>query len=304
MLNLPERTDKLDTFTLTSSVSNFTFAVIPGVDGATVPNKSLPSTKGLPKGAQRDKSVGSWRAHLNFALAIVRNRLSSAIVFEDDADWDIDFKSQLEYFAAGSRYLSDSISSSKPHSPYGDDWDLLWPGHCAIGYHKEDSRRFLIDNDPAVPPPNHRVTFGNKPDMSAYDNSTRVVFRAGGGVCVYSYALSFRGAQKLLHHENSRTEYKPFDLSMDGLCRNNPDFKCIGIFPQIIDSHKAAGAVNRDSDIGEIKGSEQRKTGYTFNIVRSVRINLGTLINGKWDAPKLQWNDQPKLEGPITTRTE
>ncbi len=270
-----------------------------------MPDKSLPSTKGLdPVESKRNKSVGSWRAHLNFALAVVRNRLSSAIVFEDDADWDIEFKSQLEYLAAGSRYLSTTPSSSKPHSPYGDDWDLLWPGHCGIGYHEQDHRRFVIDSDPAVPPPNHRVTFGNNPNMSAYDNSTRVVFRANGGVCVYSYALSYRGAQKLLYHESSKSEYIPFDLSLDGLCRHDPDFKCIGIFPQIIDSHKAAGAVNRDSDIGEIKGSEQRKNGYTFNIVRSVRVNLSRLISGKGEELKVQWNDQPALEGPVTTRVE
>lgn len=303
MLNLPERTDKLDTFSLTSSVTDFNFEVIAGVDGATVPNKSLPTTKGLyPEESRRNKSVGSWRAHLNFALAVVRNRLSSAIVFEDDADWDIEFKSQLELFAQGSRGLTTNEPSTKPHSPYGDDWDLLWPGHCATSVHKEETRTFIIDNDPSVPPPNHRVTFGNKPDMSAYDNSTRIVFRAGGGVCVYAYALSFRGAQKLLHHMYTRESYEPFDLALDGLCRLDPDFRCIGIYPQIIDSHKAAGAVSRDSDIGDITTTEQRKTGYTFNIVRSVRINLRKLIQGNLVEAKLQWGDQPVVEGAITTR--
>ena len=303
ILNLPERTDKLDNFALQSSVTNFGFEVIPGVDGATIPNKSLPTTKGLsPVESKRNRSVGSWRAHLNFALAIVKNRLSSGIVFEDDADWDISFKSQLAYFAAGTRYLSASEPSKKPHSPYGDDWDMLWPGHCAIGYHKEDSRRFIIDNDPSVPPPNHRVSFGNKLDVSEYDNSTRVVFRAGGGVCVYSYALSLRGAQKLLHHFYTVESYEPYDLAIDTLCRTDPSFRCIGIYPQIIDSYKAAGPISRDSDIGDIKDKNIRKTGYTFNIVRSTRINLSKLISGSTEEAKLQWGDQPLVEGPITTR--
>ena len=304
MINLPERTDKLDTFALTSSITDFTFLTLAGVDGATIPNKSLPTTKGLnPDPSKRNKSVGSTRAHLNFALAIVRNRLSSAIVFEDDCDWDVSYKSQMELFAAGSRYLSNTVSSAKPHSPYGDDWDLLWPGHCAIVTHKQDSRTFIIDNDPSVPPPNHRVVFGDKPDMSTHGNSTRIVFRAGGGVCVYAYALSFRGAQKLLHHMYTRESYEPFDLALEGLCRQDPNFRCISVYPQIVDSHKAAGAIDRDSDIGQFESTEVRKTGYTFNIVRSVRVNLKTLISGKGEEVKLQWGDQPVLEGPITTRT-
>ena len=119
---------------------------------------------------------------------------------------------------------------------------------------------------------------------------------------MYSYALSFRGAQKLLYHEITRERYEPFDLSLDGMCHNDPDFRCISVYPQIIDSYKAAGAINRDSDIGDIKGNEQRKTGYTFNIVRSVRVNLARLISGKGEEPKLQWGDQPQVEGPIATR--
>lgn len=309
ILNLAERSDKLDTFLLTSSLTDFTFSVIPGVDGATVPNKSLSSLNGLPsKQASRDRSVGSWRAHLNFAQTIVRNRVSTALLFEDDADWDISFKSQLELFAAGSRALSSKTPTDTPHSPYGDDWDLLWLGHCGIRRQDNDSQTFVIENDPAVPPPNHRATFGEKgqPNMTSYGNSTRIVFRAGGGLCVYAYALSFRGAQKMLLRQNTREGYAPFDLSLNNMCRNDPDFQCLAVFPQIIDSHKAAGPENRDSDLGDmsqVKGV--RKKGYTFNIVRSVRLNLKQLIMGKSeDQLELQWGDQPEVKGPITTRWE
>ena len=277
------------------------------MDGATVPNKSLSSLNGLPSNpASRDRSVGSWRAHLNFAQTIVRDRLSTALLFEDDADWDISFKSQLELFAAGSRVLSTTPPTDKPHSPYGDDWDLLWLGHCGIRRQPNDSQVFVIDNDPAVPPPNHRGNFGGKPDMTSYANSTRIVFRCGGGLCVYAYALSFRGAQKMLLRQNTREGYAPFDLSLDNMCRNDPDFYCLSVFPQIIDSHKAAGPHNRDSDLGDMSQvKEVRKKGYTFNIVRSVRLNVKQLIMGRGgDELEPQWPDQPEVQGPITTRWE
>jgi hypothetical protein len=130
--------------------------------------------------------------------SIVNHKLSSALVFEDDADWDVDFRRQLEDYALGSQYILDSIDGPVPHSPYGDDWDLLWLGHCASGVAKDDNRRFVIRNDPTVPPPKYRTNYGNTPDMSSYENTTRIVFANTGGVCLYAYALSYRGAQKVL----------------------------------------------------------------------------------------------------------
>lgn len=229
------------------------------------------------------------------------------MLFEDDADWDISFKTQLEHFAAGSRALSNHTSTDKPHSPYGDGWDLLWLGHCGIVRHDKDSRTFIVDNDPSTPPPNHRVTFGSDGvDMTSYSNSSRVVFQSGGGLCVYAYALSFRGAQKMLLTHHTKNKYKPFDLALHFMCKDDPDFKCLAVFPQIVDSHKAAGAVDRDSDIADLsENKEIRKKGYTFNIVRSVRINLKKLVLGKGgEDMDLQWDDQPPVDGPITTRWE
>ena len=68
VLNLPERPDKLDAFSLTSSLTGFNADIIQGVKGKDVANKTLPSLEGLPKTqVDRDNVVGRWRAHLNFA---------------------------------------------------------------------------------------------------------------------------------------------------------------------------------------------------------------------------------------------
>ncbi|KAL8641458.1 MAG: hypothetical protein Q9226_008633, partial [Calogaya cf. arnoldii] len=85
---------------------------------------------------------------------MVRERIQTAIVFEDDADWDVSFKDQLAEFAMGSRYISDTMTS--PRSPYGDDWDLLWLGHCSAQQDAQDGRRLVIENDDTVPPMAHR----------------------------------------------------------------------------------------------------------------------------------------------------
>ena len=68
VINLPERTDKLDQFVIVSSLADITADVIEGVKGKDVQNKSLPALEGLPTADHgRDNIVGCWRAHMNFA---------------------------------------------------------------------------------------------------------------------------------------------------------------------------------------------------------------------------------------------
>ncbi|KAL8719193.1 MAG: hypothetical protein Q9225_003772 [Loekoesia sp. 1 TL-2023] len=306
VINLPERYDKLDAFSLAASLTGFSHDVIEGIKGQTVVNKTLPTLDNIPeKERARNNIVGCWRAHMNFAQKIVRDRISTALVLEDDSDWDVSFRDQLADFATGSRYISGT--TTKPRSPYGDDWDLLWLGHCSAQQDPSDQRRFVIENDDTVPPVQHRINFNLVPKMNelGYDNSTRIVFRANNGVCLYSYALSYRGAQKILWWQNKVKVFNPIDMGIGYQCRDDPNFKCIAIFPQIVDSHKAAGRQSRDSDIGSFDPKSIREKGFTYNIARSTRLNIENLIYGGKDAKiEDQWPDLPKLTGPRRTKFE
>lgn len=301
VINLPERPDKLDQFVIISALSGFTADVIEGVKGSEVKNKSLPALEGLPiKESSRNNIVGCWRAHLNFAQTIVTNRLSSALVIEDDADWDTHLKDQLQEFAYGSQFVTGVTAGQEPHSPYGDDWDLLWLGHCSCRIKPDDLRRLVIENDATVPAPKRRANFGNIPNMNeeGYDNHTRVVYQANGGVCTYSYALSYRGALRYLRAQALRKTFTSIDVGISQMCGSKEvEFKCVGVFPQIIDSHKAAGRVSRDSDIGTFSPQEVRQKGYTFNIVHSIRLNMDRLLADKEAPIERQWPDDPLVVG-------
>ncbi|KAL8707505.1 MAG: hypothetical protein Q9220_007495 [cf. Caloplaca sp. 1 TL-2023] len=234
---------------------------------------------------------------------VVRERISSALVLEDDSDWDVRFKDQLAEFATGSRYITGT--SHKSRSPYGDDWDLLWLGHCSAQRDPHDQRRFVVQNDDTVPPMNHRINFSTVPDLTqlGYDNSTRIVFRANDGVCLYSYALSYRGAQKVLRWQNNVKKFRPIDIGIGNQCRDDPSFKCIAVFPQLIDSHKAAGRQSQDSDIATFDPTQVREKGYTYNILRSTRLNIDNLMKSGPDKTiEDQWTDLPQTTGPRRTR--
>lgn len=154
---------------------------------------------------------------------------------------------------------------------------------------------------------NHRVNFADVLKMNelGYDNSTRVVFRANNGVCLYSYALSYRGAQKILRWQNNVKTFNPIDIGIGYQCRDDPNFKCIAVFPQLVDSHKAAGRQSRDSDIGSFDPKQIREKGFTFNIAHSMRLNIDNImVGGKEAKMENQWADMPELPGPRRTKFE
>ena len=108
------------------------------------------------------------------------------MVIEDDADWDVGLRNQLEHIALGTQTLLETPKKSTPFSPYGDEWDMIWLGHCSSQPVNDDFRRFLIKNDHTVTPPNHRANWAATPDMSPYDNNTSIEYFSKGGTCTYS----------------------------------------------------------------------------------------------------------------------
>ena len=223
---------------------------------------------------------------------------------EDDADWDVDFRTQLEHVALGAQTLLDTPKNTEPASPYGDGWDLIWLGHCASSPVAGDNRRVLMKNDRSVTPVTHRTNFGDIPDMTSYDNTTRLMYFTEGSTCTYSYALSFHGAQKVLKYLSMDVYNQPVDFGLHDMCSDQKrGFKCIGIFPQIISDHKPAGGAIKDSDIGfeDPKATEGgRTTGFSYNVVRSTRLNVDALIDGKREQAGSQWPEQwQDLKGGI-----
>ena len=152
--------------------------------GSTVANKTLPPG-GVEAGINAG-GLGNWRAHMNVARMcvyqfcfssqlthtsrIVEQNIQSALVLENDADWDLRIKSQMRDFARASRLLVQPLKGTNatfldptnpiPHesdrtapsfylnetdaaltlapttSPYGDldRWDMLWLGHCGCRF--------------------------------------------------------------------------------------------------------------------------------------------------------------------------
>ncbi|KAI9049405.1 hypothetical protein LZ554_006439 [Drepanopeziza brunnea f. sp. 'monogermtubi'] len=305
-IGLAERSDKRDALALISSLTGFKIEWVDGVRGESVVDKALPY--GVNRTQLWESNLGSWRGHMNAIRKIVEEGITTALIMEDDMDWDVRLKDQLQLIAAGTSSLQ---SSSNPPftSPYGDDWDILWLGHCGEvfpetlpEYATMDaanpdivylSKKYTIHDDPTVPPPAHTAGFQN---YTAHP-STRWVHVTGGPICSFAYALSLEGARKVLYDLSVDHLVGPFDNALAGLCRWGRDpgrlgMRCFTVTPPVFMHHRAKGNVNGDSDIQVVGGGglgNLREVGTTENMVWSARLNTRAMIMG--DEMKSQWED-------------
>ncbi|KAI1847717.1 hypothetical protein JX266_006212 [Neoarthrinium moseri] len=304
VVGLPERSDKRDAIALTSSLTGFHVDWVDGVKGESIPDKAVPF--GTDRKKLWESNLGSWRGHMNAIRRIVEDDLESALIMEDDMDWDVRLKPQLERVAQGARALLGS--KSNPASPYGDDWDILWLGHCGEvfpelldenkGKPADDKgikymqRKFVIEKDATVPPLD-KVT--GLIDFKASPEHTRWVHITGAPICTFAYALSQKGARKVLFDLSVDHLNGPFDNSLAWLCRRavssvgapeekagdrGLDTKCLSVTPPIFFHHKAKGMMSGDSDIQTVADGAVREKGVTENIVWSARNNIRNMIMG------------------------
>ncbi|KAI1481823.1 glycosyltransferase family 25 protein [Daldinia eschscholtzii] len=303
VIGLPERSDKRDALTLMSSLTGFKLSWIDGVVGDTIPDKALPF--GWDRETMRDSNLGSWRGHINAMRHMVEGGISSALIVEDDMDWDVNIKWQLAQFAAAARSLQNGFHQNQtlePPSPYGQNWDMLWLGSCVTTFDEDlpehlqipieqrDSRKIFIHDDPTMPSPGHILGNGSF-SWDNYPAHTRIVYVPGDNVCSFAYALSASGAQKALQYMGLEGQHKPFDNHLSDICRLRINgMRCVSIVPSLFVHHRPKGKISGDSDINKGDENEEvREVGFTENILYSTRLNLKNLVRGL--DPEKQWVD-------------
>lgn len=229
---------------------------------------------------------------------MVRDGIQSAMIMEDDVDWDILIKAQMTEVARGTRYLQKAPLSA--HSPYGDNWDLLVTGHCGV-WNKvgEDQEYWVIKDDPTVIPPEMR-TWWRKPNItppSLSGNNTRIVFSPYHFTCTGSYAISLSGALRALYDQAVLPNARAIDMGLGTICKKHEyGFStCLATYPMITGIHHQAGSTAKDSDRKEISGTANRKVALSSALIYPVRLNLGTLLRGE-TVVKAQFPDQAMVK--------
>ena len=313
-----------------------------------------------------------WNATTNVycKCRIVERNVTSALITEDDVDWDIRLKEQMKKFALSSQALTqplypeddlryadhtfldpskDLIESLQPmhlvslpktrppqFSPYGDDWDLLWLGHCAqrvpaLANPRDAKQRaetwniprgHVIFEDDTTPDVSYRHNYNDKDIMpfrsypGKSDTHTRIFHHAMDGRCATAYAVSHRGARKLLFQAGVQSREEPFDFMLQRFCGSDPtsttkDYErdrdlaeklrqrqrniCLTVQPPLFGQTKLEEATKDGDDKKGIFGNllgwgKDLDQASTVNVRQSIRLNLRKLVNGETDYTD-QWPD-------------
>ena len=206
------------------------------------------------------EEVCSPDAHLQpFQLTttrIVAEKVTSALIMESDSDWDMRIKDIMAPMGDGIKTLVDwpfnktlEQTGGIPEgtlSPYGDNWDIIWMGHC--GSNAYGDGRIWRFNDTAVPPEDYEYRFGGTPGDDQHVPGTRMVYSLRGGVCSTAYAISYQGAVKLIKYFQEVGDN--IDLALGWYCDHMIDVACVGVWPQVITA--AASHSNIQHPDGEV----------------------------------------------------
>jgi GR25 family glycosyltransferase involved in LPS biosynthesis len=218
---------------------------------------------------------------MNVLQRIVNERIQSAMILEDDADWSPFIKDQLFEMATGLRAIQKSPEGTE--IPYGHNWDFLWLGHNRIGPTDETQDLWILENDFTVPPHkrrNSRWRQSHLPDEVRH-NDTRLYFKAYAGMCLYGYAVTYEGARKILSSVSAEPRNQPVDQSLSDMCRGKmaKGFDCYGVYPPLMATHRAAGYKSKDSDINSNERADWHDA-YTFDVPFSTMMSISRLADG------------------------
>lgn len=269
--------------------------------------------------------------------------MDSALIIEDDADWDVRIHDQMYDFAETTRVLTQPLEgSSKSYadpsfldhgqggqpeafvfgqlprtvtpkvSPYGDNWDVLWIGHCGTeapninlsDKEKAGKSRFLPRgrvihyNDETVPQNHHLHMMEQEFDpREIYPDHTRTTHHVMGQICSLVYAVSQRGARRILYEMGVNKFDGPYDIMMRDICEGvngrPSDAVCLSVEPGIFNHHRPVGPSAYHSDISEHL-SPPVEVAFTENIRYSARLALSKFVTGDTELED-QWPDKSTL---------
>lgn len=303
---------------LQAALSDLDVDFVDGVQGSDVPEKAIPKAENAEHIGGAD--LGSWRGHLNAIQQVVRRNLSSALILEDDVDWDIRLRGQLRDFALSARALlqpprsppgpwadaalsgrADGAPSTAPEldsrqlpstvpptsSPYGDGWDVLWIGHCGMHFPFEDGLvpkgRVIHRDDATVPKREHLWSLHDPFTLKdKYPEHTRAVHHAQEGVCSLGYAVSRAGARKMLWHIALREASDAFDLLLRFFCdgAKGRPHHKCLTLQPGLFHHHRAVGPNKDASDIGDHGDGFRTQAMTDMVRLSTRLNADVLLSG------------------------
>lgn len=217
----------------------------------------------------------AWLAHLDLLKHVVQSGLDTALIIEDDVDWDVQVRTQMVQIAEAVRALTETDADEDADAPYGRDWDVLWIGTCAETW--DDGVQAVVFADETVPSRAMYRGFA-KGSVERLPEFHRAVFWSQGPVCSFAYAVTREGAVRVLK-ELGGGQSAAFDLALLEACRTER-LACVSVLPEVMHQYFPAEVFGVKSlvDVGNgvVQTEDEEELyesvmGSTENVVHSAR---------------------------------
>ena len=220
-----------------------------------------------------DGAALAWMAHLDLLKHIVQSRLSTALIMEDDNDWDVSLRDKVMLpLAHGVREYTNAAADDLI-TPYGSHWDVLWMGHC--GEWSQDWMPYHAWPDATVIPHSHYVGWARVDMEARLPEGVRTTHPTTQTVCTFSYGVTSHGALKILDQVGAGAG-EAFDTALSVACRAQK-LDCITIHPEIFHQYNLPATDGETSEIAAVDAHRTKETaakthmGSTANIRNSAR---------------------------------
>ncbi|KAF2085226.1 glycosyltransferase family 25 protein, partial [Saccharata proteae CBS 121410] len=256
----------------------------------------------------RRGSLLAWLGHLNTLRAFLDSGAETALILEDDVDWDIRLRSlQIPLVATAIRAL---FPHAKPSYYYGDpsSWDLLYMGHCGDYFHGMDigfDRGHVVPedltktphmayHDPSLPALDdlHPWTKSLLQNLNVSDH-TRLVHRSRFPLCTFAYAVTRASAKRLLEElaprEQDREGDHAYDITILRACISD-GLRCWTVNPELF--HHVPGQSMIAGVDGDVNIPPVDESGWDQAVMRRETSNIDC---GFWDS-SFRFETEERLE--------
>ena len=295
---MPDRRDRSQPLIHAAVATNINVTVLNAVRDKEIPEETWPESWNA--GSHQVGELGCLVSHVRTWNKIISHNINTALILESDADWDLRLRSQLAQLPPAIDAIVDfpfsipSLRSSKPSDklldnpssvthvePYGLNWDIIWMGHC--GSNAEGQARIYSYNDTTAPQAEKEFFFdvGLFGDQHKY--GTRGVFQFARTTCSTGYAISNRGAHKLVKYFQETNEN--LDIELSRACSSHADMTCLGVWPQFFTNAPSASSIDHSGQGDTAPGSTdgegtQYKPGPALQF--SARVNAFGIMDDGW----------------------
>lgn len=200
-------------------------------------------------------SIKAWLSHRLVLEAFLRSGAETALIIEDDVDWDIRLRVQQVPLAqrAMQQMFNTSAREAAEH-PYGasSNWDLIYLGHCGDYFRPVDQGIGIGHHHPAhLQGVQHVIYLDDSvsyfTDLHPFTASMlgalrvperhRLIHQSKFPLCSFGYAVTRKGAKIVLEQvaqaKEELTRAPAFDVALLNGCTRDKVLNCYSVQPEL-----------------------------------------------------------------------